>query len=152
MFILGNRGGTLIVIFLANSLFTYVLHRVSGYYCLDSSIFILLLSIIVFNHAKQWKFSSSFVNRLATYCFPIYLFSDVFVKLGSSWLKEYQNSYICWGVLVGLLVSAVCSTVIVEKLRNCLFYRLEEKVVSWKILKIEWWMKKIHVAKSGLTS
>lgn len=144
-------GVILLVVFLANSLFTYVLHRVSGYYCLDNSIFILLLSIIVFNHARQWKFYSSFVNKLATYCFPIYLFSDVFVKFGSPWLKEYQESCVCWGILVGLLVSAVCSTVIVEKLRNCLFYRLEEKVISWKILKIEWWMELFHVAKSGLT-
>lgn len=145
-------GVILLVIFLANSLFTYGLHHISGYYSLDCSLFILVLSIIVFCHAKQWKFSSSFVNRLATYCFPIYLFSDVFVKLGSPWLKEYQDSYICWALLLGLLVGAVCFTVIVEKLRSCVFSRSEEKIILWKILKIEWWMDKFHVVKFGLTS
>ncbi len=113
------------VIFLGNSLFTWLRHGIAGYFAFDSSLFIVCLSVILFSFFSEHNFQSRLVNRLARYCFPIFLFSDVvWVALGKQ-VNDLMDSPWCWAAMPLLLLVAILASVIYETIRNACLGKLE---------------------------
>ena len=137
----GKSLALILIIFLGNSLFTWLRHGIVGYFAWDSSLFIVCLSVILFCCFIERNFQSNLVNRLARYCFPVYLFSDiVWVALGK-YINQYIDSYWCWAVMPLLLSVAIIASIVYETLRNACFSKLEKILCERAVNRIGLWRK-----------
>lgn len=114
------------LIFVANSVFTVLQHHIAGYYAFDSSVFIIVLSILIFSIYISKDYHSKCINNIAKYCFPIYLFSDIVWLLLNNYIISIKDRPYCWFMMPLLLLAAILASIIYEMLRNLLFSRLEE--------------------------
>lgn len=126
----------ILLTFIGNSILTNLKGQISVYYAYDCSLFILCLSIIFFSIFIDLELDSPFINSLAKYCFPIYLFSDFVWLLLMPYIEYFQNSYFCWLIMPCFLVLAILMTVLYEKIRQLLFDKIEKNIL--KVLKFKY--------------
>lgn len=118
------------IIFLGNSALTMFAHNIVGRFAFDSSVFIVLQSILVFSWFIRLDFRNNLINKMAYYCFPLYLFSDFVWVVFSDEIESVSNAYICWSVLPMWVAVAVLATVIYENIRKFLMAKIEPKLVK----------------------
>lgn len=118
----------ILIIFGGNSLFSLMTNHIIGYFAYDSSIFIVCLSLVIFKYFINKEYHSKMINRLATYCFPIYLFSDIVWLLFADTIKSYMDKTTCWLMMPLFIVVAVVLSVVYENIRKATFGKIEERV------------------------
>lgn len=119
------------LMFLGNSIFTWLLERMAGFWAYDSSIFTLCLSILFFHSVVARSSSQNkFVNWLAQFAFPLYLFSDFVWLCLRQYIVSYKESLACWLVMPLFLFTAIVATICYEYARRFTLGKLEIPLVN----------------------
>lgn len=96
----------------------------------DNSVLIMLQAVAIFSYAVDWKVQSDAVNRLAKYCFPLFLINNTVWLLLERWINPLADSYMMWAVAPLFMLFCVVVTMAYEAMRGMTLGLLEKPLFS----------------------
>lgn len=115
---------SLIFIYAINSFLSWEQGRTMMPFARDNSFFIILASIAILYKFMNFHFSSSKINYVAGFVFPIYLLQDITLKILSPYFKmKSENDNFILYLLAGTIMIAILS-VAIENIRRVIFDKL----------------------------
>ena len=122
----------IVLMFIVNSVISYFKPgEIVGYFAYDSSVFILILSILFFHTVVSKSTThNNIVNKLSLYAFPLYLFSDFVWLCLKPYIIVYKDSFKAWLVMPCCLIIAFVATFIYEEIRSKAFSKVEKKLYT----------------------
>lgn len=96
----------------------------------DNSVLIMLQAVAIFSYAVDWNVQSDAVNRLAKYCFPLFLINNTVWLLLERWINPLADSYLMWAAAPLFILLCVAVTMAYEALRGMTLGLLEKPLFS----------------------
>lgn len=100
--------------------------KASNFLCKDNNLFVVMGAMTLFCLVRKHTFTSSFVNYIASFSFPLYLVNgSVFKHLSPLYVGDI-NSIAIWGPYLLAVAAVVVVAWLAETTRRLLFGRLNE--------------------------
>ena len=127
---------SLLLIFICNSILSYLTGNIVLRFARDNNVLILLASCIIFYIVTQRKYYSQLINYLSGFVFPLYLLQGSIISWLHPWIVTHIQDDNFTLIFIGILFFICFVTVITEVIRRLLFTPIENKIVNFVEKKI----------------
>lgn len=123
------------IILILNLSASAILNKRVTIYAMDCSPFILISAISVFYLFKSFTFQSRFINYISSSILAVYLLGGIRILIDNYLIRltQYANSHMLAVYLIAEVLLTFIVAIIIDKVRELLFRRLEDKLINLTI-------------------